>query len=82
MDTNRKTAITVGVLFIIGTISGILSAVFTAPVLDSPDYLNQLSANQGQMILGAFFVLLMGFSLAMIFSSTGSGTAATMSVSI
>jgi len=66
MDTNRKTAITVGVLFIIGTISGILSAVYTAPVLDSPDYLNQLSANQSQLILGAFFVLLMGFSLAMI----------------
>ena len=30
MNTNRKTAIIVGVLFIIGTVAGILSVVFTS----------------------------------------------------
>ena len=66
MKTNRSTAIVVGVLFIIGTVSGILSAVFTGPVLGAPDYLAQVAANKTQMITGAFLVLLMGLSLAMV----------------
>ncbi len=66
MDKNRKTAITVGVLFIIGTVAGILSAGFTSPVLDAPDYLMKISANQNQIVIGALFVLLMGFALAMV----------------
>jgi hypothetical protein len=32
MNSERKTAIIVGVLFIIGTVSGILAAVVTAPI--------------------------------------------------
>jgi len=56
----------VGVLFIIGTVSGILSAVFTGSILDAPDYLAQVAANEPKMITGAFFVLLMGLSLAMV----------------
>ncbi len=66
MDKNRKTAITVGVLFIIGTVAGILSAGFTSPVLDAPDYLTKISTNQNQIILGVLFVLMMGFALAMV----------------
>ena len=66
MKNNRITAIIVGVLFIIGTASGILSAVFTSSILGDPDYLVQVAANETQMITGAFFVLLMGLSLAMV----------------
>jgi len=66
MKTHRKTAVIVGVLFIIGTVSGILSAVFTGSILGAPDYLIQVAANETQMITGAFFVLLMGLSLAMV----------------
>ena len=66
MNNNRITAIIVGVLFIIGTASGILSAVLTGSILGSPDYLVQVAANETQMITGAFFVLLMGLSLAMV----------------
>jgi hypothetical protein len=66
MKTYRKTSIIVGVLFIIGTVSGILSAVFTGSILAAPDYLVQVAANEMQMITGAFFILLMGLSLAMV----------------
>ena len=47
--TNRKTAAVVGVLFIIGTVSGILGAIIGKPILDAPDYLIKISANEGQM---------------------------------
>jgi hypothetical protein len=63
---NRTTSIVVGVLFIIGTVSGILSAVLTGSILGAPDYLLQVAANETQVITGAFFVLLMGVSLAMV----------------
>ncbi len=66
MNTNRKTAIIVGVLYIIGTVTGILSVVFTKPILDVPDYLIKVSANENQVELGALLVLTMGLALAMV----------------
>ena len=66
MKSNRSTAIIVGVLFIVGTVSGILSADFTGSILGASDYLVQVAANEMQMITGAFFILLMGLSLAMV----------------
>ena len=49
----RKTAIIVGVLFIIGTVAGILSAVFTGSIFDDPDFLIKVSSNQNQVIISA-----------------------------
>jgi hypothetical protein len=66
MNTNRKTAILVGVLFIIGTVMGVLSVVFVSPVLDGPGYLARVAANPAPLILGAFCVLAMGLALAMV----------------
>lgn len=66
MKTNNRTARMIGVLFIIGTVAGILSVLFTTPILESPDYLAQVSANGNQLVLGALMVLVMGLSLAMI----------------
>src|SRR5258707_15707851 len=66
MISNRKTAIIVGVLFIIGTVAGVLSVLFTGPILDDPDYLTKVSSNQNQIIVGALLVLIMGFALAMV----------------
>jgi len=63
---SRKTAIVVGVLYIIGTVAGILSLVFTGPILESPDYLLQVSMNPNQIVIGALFVLTMGLALAMV----------------
>jgi hypothetical protein len=66
LNTNRKTAIIVGVLYIIGTVTGVLSVVFTQPILDDADYLIKVSANGNQIIMGALFVLTMGLALAMV----------------
>jgi hypothetical protein len=66
MNTHKRTARTVGALFIIGTIAGILSVVTAVPILDDPDYLTEVSANENQVIVGALCVLTMGFALAMV----------------
>jgi len=62
MNSNKKTARIVGVLFIIGTVAGILSVVFSGSILDAPDYLIKVSANESQVIIGALFVLIMAFA--------------------
>ena len=66
MNTNRKIAIIVGVLYIIGTVAGILCKVLTTPILDGPDYLVKVSANENQIVLAALFLLIMGLALAMV----------------
>jgi hypothetical protein len=66
MNSNRKTAIIVGVLFIIGTVAGILSGVFAGFTLADPDYLIKVSANENRIIIGALLILIMGFALAMV----------------
>jgi hypothetical protein len=53
-------------LFIIGTVAGILSVVFTGPILGDPNYLLNVFENQNQIVLASLFVLIMGFSLAMM----------------
>ena len=62
----NKTARIVGVLFIIGTVAGILSLVVTGSILDDPEYLIKVSANENQIIIGALLVLIMAFALAMV----------------
>ena len=66
MNSSRKTAILVGVLYIIGTVSGVLSVVFTKSILDTPDYLVKTAASPNQIIIGSLFILTMGLALAMI----------------
>jgi hypothetical protein len=66
MDANRKIAIIVGVLFIIGTVAGSLGAVFANSILNAQDFLISVSANENQVTLGALFVLIMGLALAMV----------------
>lgn len=66
MKTERTIATSVGVLFIIGTVAGILSVVVTWGLLDGPDYLDKVAANESRIIGGALLVLLMNIALAMI----------------
>jgi hypothetical protein len=70
MSTVRKTAIIVGILYIIGTVSGVLSLVFSGPILEAPETLTEVfaavTANENQVIIGALFVLIMGLALVMV----------------
>jgi len=64
MNSYRKNARIVGILLITATVAGILSAVFSGPILDAPDYLIKVSANENQVIIGALFVVIMAFACA------------------
>lgn len=66
MNSNQKIARIVGVLFIIGTVSGVLSLMFTEAIFSDPNNLVAIYENQPQVTLGAIFVLVMGLALMMI----------------
>jgi hypothetical protein len=66
MKTYRKTAIIVGVLYIIGTVAGILCKVLTGPIQSDLNLLTKVTANENQIIMGALFLLIMGLALAMV----------------
>ena len=66
MNSINKTARIVGVLFIIGTIAGMLSYALTGPVLGGSDFLVNVSTHEIQIITGALFVVIMGLALAMV----------------
>lgn len=60
---NKKIARTVGILFIIGTVAGILSMVGTSVIAD-PDYLVKIAESKNMVVLGALLILTMGISLS------------------
>ena len=66
MNTERKIAILVGVLYIMGTVAGVLSVASAGSLLDASDYLAEIAAHETQMYIGALCVLIMGLALAMI----------------
>jgi hypothetical protein len=66
MDTQRKTAKIVGVLFIIATAAGVLSLILLPSFQTAPDNLAAVSASQNQVILGALLILIMAFACASI----------------
>ncbi len=66
MKTCRQTAVIVGVLFIIGTVSGILSGVVIGPISAGPAFPLNIAASTTQWIAGTLLVALMGVSLAMM----------------
>jgi uncharacterized membrane protein len=65
LDSNRKTAIIVGVLFIIATVAPITSAFFTGSLYES-DYLSAVSANENQVLMGVLLLLTMTAAIVSI----------------
>ncbi len=66
MSADRKVAVWIGVLYIIGTVVLILSGVVTGRVLTGPAYLAQVAAQPDQVAIGAQLVLLASLALAMV----------------
>jgi hypothetical protein len=61
--TDRKIAAVVGVLFIIGTVSGFLILPFIA-ILNTPDHLTTIATHEGQMIIATLLKFIMGVACA------------------
>jgi hypothetical protein len=57
MDSDRKTGIVVGALFIVATAASILGSVALGSVLDGSDYLGNVAASESQVILAVLLFL-------------------------
>lgn len=66
MDSYRKTAIIVGVLFIIGTSAGILSVFFAGSIQGTPDsnYFAQVSENKNNILIAVLLLFIMAAACA------------------
>jgi hypothetical protein len=63
MKTYRIHAVMAGVLYVLGTVGGILSIVVVGGFPDE-DFLTRIAGDPSRLTLGAFFILIMGLSLA------------------
>lgn len=63
-DSYRGSATAAGILLIIGTVAGFVSAGLMAASLAAPDYLTQMAANDKLVLSGGLFMLVMGFACA------------------
>ncbi|WP_233711195.1 DUF4386 domain-containing protein [Lederbergia citrisecunda] len=70
MNSNKKAAKIVGVLFILAAIAAIIGLTLYDPILNGPDYLIKGSEHANQVILGALMELILVVSVV--------GTATTM----
>jgi hypothetical protein len=66
MTTERRSAVTVGILFIVGTVAGVICRALSGPYYGAQDLLGAVSANGTPLVLAAFCWLAMGLALAMI----------------
>ncbi len=64
MDSLRKTAIIVGVLFITAMFTGMLRYILLDPIIDAPDYLTAVSANENLLLIGVILFSITAVALA------------------
>jgi hypothetical protein len=65
MTSNRKTAIIVGILFIIATVAPLVSVLFIGSIYET-DYLSTVSANGNQVLIGSLLWLVMTTAIVSI----------------
>ncbi|MCM3789269.1 DUF4386 domain-containing protein [Domibacillus indicus] len=70
MNSNKKAAKIVGVLFILAAVTAIIGVILYDPILNSPDYLTKGAEQADQVIMGALMELILVVSAV--------GTATTM----
>jgi hypothetical protein len=66
MNTNRKIAIIVGVLFIIAFVFDLLAMAISEPILNAPDYLVNAYPNKIQIIIGSLLELFAALAIILI----------------
>jgi hypothetical protein len=66
MNTYRKPAIIVGILFIVCSAASLLSFPFTGPILESQDYLSKLFESENMVITGALIEFVWAVTCAAI----------------
>jgi hypothetical protein len=64
--TYRRTAVAVGILYVIATAAALLSTALTGGALDAPDYLTRIAAQRDQMISGALLLIAGGIAVVLI----------------
>ena len=60
MNSNKKTGIIVGVLFLVATAAFMLGGGLIESILNAPDYLTNVSENKTQVIIGVLLQLITG----------------------
>jgi hypothetical protein len=63
MNSNKKTAIVVGILFIVATVSAIIGLLFYDPILNDSGYIIKAATNETQVLWGAFFEIILAFAV-------------------
>lgn len=63
MNSIRKNAIIVGVLFLLAALTAIIGLILYQPILNDPDYIIKGSVNNIQVIWGAFFEIILVLSV-------------------
>lgn len=65
MNSDRKTGIIVGILFIVATVFSIVSVlIFLDPIITAPDYLSKIFSNENQILIGSLIHLISAFACA------------------
>jgi len=63
MNTNKSTARIVGVLFLTAMVTSLLGGFWLESILNAPDYLTTVSANETQVIIGVLLELINGIAV-------------------
>ncbi len=66
MKPFKKTAVAVGAMFIVATVTSLISTALTNGVIDGPDYLAKVSAHGDRVITAALFAVAAGASCVAI----------------
>ncbi len=63
MNSNRKTAMVAGTLFIIAAVTAIAGLIMYDPILNDSDYITKANTNEPQVLWGVFFEIILAFSV-------------------
>lgn len=63
MNTYRGTAILIGILYIIGTVTSLINVILLEPILEESNYLTEIAENQNTVITAVILEIIMAIAL-------------------